>query len=453
MRFATFNDGTDFIMRTRRRLGYQPRGMDDITRDITQTRDLLLATGLLDRKREYVVITGSKGKGSTASITARLLQSLGHRTGFISSPHLVHWTERIRVDGNAIPEEDLLRILNDLAPTIEAQEKKLIGHEYISPQGIILLIALAWFDEQDVTAAVVEVGRGGRYDDMSLVPNMVSLFTPIFLEHTQYLGDTVERIAWHKAGIIKPGSFAYSVPQAPEVLNVLQTESDAKHAEFYWLSQLDMGVYLGDTPTGVRMSLHRYGELELSLLGRYEVENATLAVQAAGNMHSRLKGISHSSPEYVERIRQGLANVNWPGRVHLLETNPMIFVDGATNVPSLRYYLESIESRCPRPWIGIAGIPTDRDYPGIYRELSARCDGLIITSSDIHPGIHFPDADTALSAAREVGASEPHYAERLPDAIDLARRMAGSEGSIIMSVAQPLVGEAMLIWKVPTRDI
>src|SRR5262249_25445674 len=161
--------------------------------------------------------------GSTTVITAKLLQHLGHTVGMITSPHLASWRERIRINGRAIPEADLIRILDDLAPEIDAIEATLSENQYFSPQGIFLAIALRWWAENNVSAAVLKAGGGGRFAASAVVPTRLSLFTPIMLEHTAQLGPTLERIAWHKSGIIKPHSYAYSVPQATEVLEVLQT--------------------------------------------------------------------------------------------------------------------------------------------------------------------------------------------------------------------------------------
>jgi len=452
MPFTTETEAITYIFRSKKRLGNQPRGLDENTRDISSTRKLITLTDALSTHREYAVVTGSKGKGSVAAITAKLLQHLGHTVGLITSPHLVHWYERIRVNGKMIPQADFLRILSDLEPYIDQVEATLNERQYISPQGIFLLIALRWFDEMGVDAAVVEVGRGGRFDDMSLVPNMVSLFTPIILEHTQYLGDSLDRIAWHKSGIIKAGSYVYSVPQEKVVLDTIQREVESKDAEFFWISSLDMGEYLGDTENGIRMRLGRYGEMDVSLHGRYQVANATLAVQAAGNMHGRLKGISHASAEYVERIKAGLADVRWFGRMQKLEEHPAIYVDGAINTASVKSLLDSIDSKATSPLIIIAGVPKDRDYPAVYGLLAEKANTLILTDTDIHPNIHFPDEATALEAAQAVH-SDVIYGGKLPNALEIAREKAGTAGTILMAVAQPLVGEAMLIWDVDVSAI
>jgi dihydrofolate synthase/folylpolyglutamate synthase len=451
MRFESMKTAVDYMMATRR--AKTKGGLDEATRDLSPTRHLLLSTGLGDSQREYCVVTGSKGKGSTAAMTAKLLESLGHKTGLITSPHLRIWNERIRINGQAIPDADFIRIMNELAPAIDEEIAKLAPEQHISPQGILLLTALKWWNEQGVTAAVVEVGRGGRFDDMSLVPNKVSLFTPIFMEHAQYLGDSLERIAWHKAGIIKEGSFVYSVAQDPAVLEVIQREAEAKQSEFFWFSQLDLGEYLHDTPNGIAFHLQRYGDINLPMYGRYSIQNATLAVQAAGNMHARLQGIDHSSPEYVEAIRRGLETVRWPGRVQKLQENPAVYVDGAINVLSAQDFLSSLENRITKPLVIVLGVPKDRDVEGVYRVYAQAADALIITESDLHPSMPFPAPETAMAIAKRYH-QDVQYAKHLLDAVELAYAKAGITGTILLAVAQPLVGEATsLIWDIDMWQI
>jgi dihydrofolate synthase / folylpolyglutamate synthase len=450
MRFESMKSAVDYLMATRR--AKSKGGLDEHMRNLSPTRNLLLATGLIENKREYCVVTGSKGKGSTAAITAKLLESLGHKTGLITSPHMRIWNERIRINGQAIPDADFTRLLSDLSPLIDAEIAQLAVNQHISPQGILLLVALRWWDEQGVTAAVVEVGRGGRFDDMSLVPNKVSLITPIFMEHAQYLGDSLERIAWHKAGIIKEGGFVYSVAQDPLVLDVIQREAEAKQAEFFWFSQMDLGEYLHDTPEGIVFRLQRYGEINLPLYGRYAIQNATLAVQAVGNMHARLQGIDHSSPEYIEAIRRGLEQVRWPGRLQKLQGNPAVYVDGAINVLSAQDFLSSLEHRISKPLVTVLGVPKDRDVEGVFRVYAQASDALILTESDIHPNMPFPAPEEAIAIAKRYHR-DVQYAQFLPQALELAYAKAGKTGTILLAVAQPLVGEAMLIWDVDMWQI
>jgi dihydrofolate synthase / folylpolyglutamate synthase len=434
-----------YIFRSMRKLRGQERGLDEETRDISPTRRLLMATNLVNSPREYAVVTGSKGKGSTTVITAKLLQHLGHKVGMITSPHLVSWRERIRINGQAIPEADLLRILSEIAPHIDEIEAHLNERQYFSPQGIFLAIALQWFDEQDVGAAVLEVGRGGRFDDISVVPNKLSMFSPIMMEHPDQLGSTVERIAWHKAGIMKPYSYAYSVPQPMEVLNVLQAEADGLGAEFNWIAPKDMGEYIETTDEGIRMNLGRYGDVLLSLIGRYQIQNATLAVIGAGNMHARLPGIGHGSPEYVERIRAGLADVTWPGRCEKLQDSPAIYVDGAINAESASALVESLRDRLTQPVISIVSVPADKDYRGVYEELGKVSNSLILTETARNPILHFLPARDAIEAATAYN-KDVSYAGSLAEAIDQARQQAGKDGTILIVGTQSIVADTVNLW-------
>lgn len=433
------------IFQSMRKLRGQPRGYDEQTRDVGPTRRLLFEHKLLDQPREYAVVTGSKGKGSTTVITAKLLQHLGHRVGLITSPHLVSWRERIRVNGRCISEPDLCRILNDLLPEIDAIEASLHEQQYFSPQGIFLGIALRWFDEQKVTAAVLEVGRGGRFDDIAVVPNELSLFTPIMLEHPEYIGPTVERIAWHKAGIIKPYSYAYSVPQTPAVMDVLQREAEGAGAEFSWIAPKDMGEYRGSTPNGQRISMGRYGEVMLSLMGRYQIENATLAVIGAGNMHGRLQGISHGSAEYIQRIRAGLADVVWPGRCQQMQDRPLVYVDGAINAESAALLVESVREALRPPVVSIIGVPADKDYTGVYREMAGVSGGMILTETPRNPSLHWLRPEQALAAARE-HHPDAEYAGSLAEAVDQAKERVGVDGTVLIIGTQSIVAESMALW-------
>lgn len=443
MPFDTEHDAMNFVFRSIGLTNWRERGLDEHTRDISPTEQLLLLTGLPTQKREYAIVTGSKGKGSVTTITAKLLQSLGHKVGMITSPHLTTYRQRFRINGRMISESDLIRLINWLEPYINQIQATLTGNQYLSPQGIFLALALKWFDEQAVNVAVVEVGRGGRFDDNALLPNMLSMFTPILLEHTRYLGDSVERIAWHKAGIIKPASYAYSLPQTPDVMQVLRTEADSKDTTFEWLAPADMGQLIAETDDGQRVNMTRYGELDLPLLGQYEIDNASLAVWGAGNMHARLNSdIAHSSDEYIKRIRAGLENVVIPGRCQKLQDSPAVYIDGAMNLTSATLFIKSVKNRLTSPVITILAIAKDRQFSGVYQQFAEISDMLIITETKRNITIHFPDEATALASAGQYH-DKVIYLPTIAEALDVALKEAGNDGTVLMSVGQPAIGDTM----------
>jgi dihydrofolate synthase / folylpolyglutamate synthase len=448
MRFANETEAITYVFESIAASGWQTRGLDEHTRDVTPTQHLLAAADLLQSRREYAVVTGSKGKGSATALTARLLQALGHKVGMVTSPHLTTYRQRFRINGKMISEADLVRLIDHFAPAIDSIRENLPPGKYISPQGIFLAVALQWFDENEVTAAVIEVGRGGRFDDNALVPNMLSLFTPIILEHARYLGPTPERIAWHKAGIIKPHSYAYSLPQSPGVMDVLRNEAEMLSATFEWLAPADMGQYVAPTPNGMRVDFGRYGVVDFPMLGRYEIDNASLAIWAAGNMHARLpleEPLSHGSDEYVRRIRAGLESIVWPGRCQKLQDAPQVFIDGSINTLSARLFLESVRDRLTEPVIIILAVPRDRDYHAVYPMFASISQALILTETDRNITIKFPDPEEALRVARQ-HHNDVTYQPNVASALEAAKARAGQDGTVLMAVAQPAIGDTLLLY-------
>ena len=446
--FTSMDAALEYIFKTRRRLDGAPRGLDEYTRDVTPTRSLLDRAQLLRHEREYIVVTGSRGKGSVTAIMAKLLAAQGHRVGTISSPHLVHWNERIRVDGHMIATADFLRILADLQPAIDGVVAYLADGAYLSPQGIFLAIALRYFDETGVDVAVLEVGRGGRFDDIAVVPNKLAVFTPIMLEHRSLLGGSLERIAWHKAGIIKPGCAAVSLPQAPATLAQLQAEAALQGANLTVLDESQLARRAADRADGQLIQLDGYGELFLPLLGRYQVENAGLAIRAA-EAFAHEAGRAAPSKAVIQR---GLARVKWLGRAQQLDREPAVYVDGAITVPSAESFVDSLRGRLSEPVVSIVGVPSDRDYAGVYNVMASVSDALIITETDINPNTRFPPRERALAAAKTMSCDVAHAA-RLPEALELARGRAGASGTILLAVSLMLVGECMLIWNIDTTTI
>lgn len=442
-----------YVFRSLAASNWQQRGLDEDTRDLAPTRRLLAALGLPGKGREYVVITGSKGKGSTAAITAHLLRALGHRVGLVTGPHLTTYRQRFRIDGRMIDEATLVQLINTMRPAIDSVIAALKPGAYLSPQGIFLALALAWFDAHDVSVAVIEVGRGGRYDDNALVPNMLSLFTPMMLEHTRYLGPTLERIAWHKAGIIKPRSYAYSLPQPPEAMAVLQAEAAAHEARFDWLAATDIARHIAPLHYGQRVDFGRYGVVEFPLLGHYQLANASLAIWGTGNVHGRLqRALSHGSPAYVESIRQGLASVQWPGRLQQLEDRPAVFVDGAIHPPSAASFLASIQHRLTQPVVSVLAVPSDRNVAEVYRIMAEASDALILTQTRRNITIRFPDE----AEARRIAAPlHPRifWADDVAQAIDQARAQAGPDGTVLLALAQPAVGDVMAYYGLTFEQI
>jgi dihydrofolate synthase / folylpolyglutamate synthase len=446
MPFTNETDAITYVFQSIAKSNWKDRDLDEHSRDIRPTETLLSTAGLTERKCEYVVVTGSKGKGSISAITAKLLQSLGHTVGLVTSPHLTTYRQRFRINGKMISEADLVRLINELEPHIDAVQTQLEPGKYLSPQGIFLAMAQKWFAENNVNVAVIEVGRGGRFDDNSLVPNKLSLFGPIIVEHARYMGSSIERIAWHKAGIIKEGGVAYSLPQSSSVIDVLYEEADEKQAQLTVLDEADMGKYIGPAKDGMCVDFRYFGKISLPMLGSYEIENASLALRAAANLHARLDSeFNIDSTEYKIRIRQGLEHVFWPGRCHKLQDGPAVYVDGAINVMSAKLFIESVRDRLTSPVIVVLAVPKDRDYKAVYPLFASIADAVVLTETARNITISFPDQETVTQTAR-LHYDDVTYRPNIREALNIAIEKAGSSGSVVMSIAQPAVGDLMEVY-------
>ena len=271
-------------------------------------------------------------------------------------------------------------------------------------------------------------------------------------EHTALLGETLERIAWHKVGIIPRDGAALSTIQPPEAQEVLRREAELQGATIRFLDETDRAQWQADVYDGQLIRLPPYGEMLLPLLGRYQIENASLAIRAVEMLQARLGSPPGGGDRFIELIRAGLSQVKWLGRVQELDQMPVTFVDGAITVRSAESFVESVRSRFSEPVVAIVGVPRDRDYAGVYQVMARVSGTMIITETDINPSTRFPSREDALRAAHALPADAVH-SERLSDALDIAREIVGESGTILLAVSLMLVGECMLIWDMETSQI
>ena len=436
-----------FVFRSLRRLRGIKRGEDSTDRDPRLGAQLLAAHRLIETAPISAVITGSKGKGSVAILATRILAALGYRVGMLTSPHLVSWFERIRVAGRAIPEADFYRILGDLAPTINTIEASLSPSQHLSPQAIFRAVALQHFRECDVQISILEVGRGGRFDDVALVPKQVAAFTPIFREHLSYLGRNLSRITWHKSGILSPGSFGISVPQRTVVRKGLELEASRVNAPLRFLHGRERGQHLGTDTNGTRLMLHPYGELRIGLAGLHQVENNALAMAIS----SQLAAAFHKQPAapfseaQMARIRPALAALSWPGRLQVLQDEPLVIMDGAIHGRSARALVASVKHLLRNPVVSILCVPQNKGYRGVYRALARVSDQLILTETTRNRILPFPTRESALKQASATGVNATHCIN-LEAALIESQRIAGKHGTILIVGTHSILADAALHW-------
>ena len=320
-------------------------------------------------------IGGTKGKGSVSSFINSILMEAGYKTGLYTSPHLFSLRERIRINGEAITEENVTSLINEIKPHIEAMKKENERPTYFE---VCTMIAYLYFKRNNVDFMVLEVGMGGRLDSTNIVDSLVSVITPISYDHTQYLGDILRDIAFEKCGIIKDDSIVITSPQNKEAMDVIKRVSNKRNSA---LCIVGKDVFFETFNRNLKGQSFRlmtrcgeYPHLEIKLLGDFQVENAATAVVAIEAL--RLKDIFITSAA----IKNGLLKARWPGRFQLIRKRPFIVVDGAQNAASAAALKKAVKNTFNyKKLILLLGTMCDKDIDGMCKELSGLADYAVIT--------------------------------------------------------------------------
>jgi dihydrofolate synthase/folylpolyglutamate synthase len=405
--------------------------------DLRRVHSLLARLGNPHLGRQSIHIAGSKGKGSVAAMIASVLQAAGYRGGLYTSPHLHSVRERIVVDGQPIGEGEFARLTETLAPQVAAEnEDGRFGQ--LTTFELLTALAFLCFRDRDAQWQVLEVGMGGRLDATNVLDEKaVCVITPISLEHTTVLGDTVEKIAAEKAAILLPGTTVVMAPQPyPEAAFVVQQRAAEPGAPL-----LDVGgTYdvqrLGYDLTGQSFRLTGPGcsrELWLPLLGAHQLENAATAVAAIDAL--RKGGVAVSE----EAIGEGLGRMRWPGRLEVLSDKPLIVVDGAHNGDSARCLRHALADYFSfGQVILVMGVSGDKTIGAMAEELVPLTRLLIATRSR-HPRAAEPEAVAAAFATQGIaGETCPTVAT----ALERAPALAGPDDLICVVGSLFVVAEA-----------
>lgn len=344
-------------------------------------RELLHRIGNPHLHSKTVHIAGSKGKGSTAAIIAQVLIDSGYKTGLYTSPHLHDIRERIQINSKSISKKDFSILLTTLKPHFDAMHAEPDKRQFTFFEALTVL-AFTYFSKMDTDFQVMEVGLGGRLDATNVVKPEVCVITPIGLEHTQILGDTLEKIAYEKAGIIKPHSIVVSSPQTSEVLKLISEVCRQRQASLIEADQVakwhKVSHDLYHQVIEVKSKSTDY-QLRLPLLGDYQLDNAATAIIVLETLASKGFAIS------TDTIKSGFTKVRWPGRFQILKQKPTLLVDGAHNIQSVKRLIDSLRIYLSYHTIYlIIGISSDKNITGIVKELVSLSPQVIATHST-HP--------------------------------------------------------------------
>ncbi|HVP39337.1 MAG TPA: Mur ligase family protein [Candidatus Saccharimonadales bacterium] len=384
-------------------------------------RRLLEWCGHPERRYPAVLVGGTNGKGSTAAALERILREAGYRTGLYTSPHLVDFGERVRVDGRAIPAARLAALLRRFAPRGERG-----GHSFFE---VATALALRHFADAQVDIAVLEVGLGGRLDSTNAVLPEVSVLTGVSLEHTEYLGNTLAGIAREKAGIVRRGRPAV-VGGRGRARELLAAAAAARGARVVIAQRAARLRLLSQDPAGMELELPSGARLRTALVGRHQISNLECAAAAALALRGR--GFALDSLH----VARGLAAVRWPGRFEWLARRGVV-LDVAHNPEAAVAFARTWREVFGRPAVGVLGMLKDKDAAGVARRL--RCCARLLVATAPATERALPAAALARALGRARHRVEPDVAAALRHA--LAARRPGEP--VFVTGSLYTVGEAI----------
>ena len=404
--------------------------------DLRRMRSLLARLGDPHPGRGTIHVAGSKGKGSTAAMIASVLRAAGQSTGLYTSPHLHRFTERIAIDGQPIAPDDFGRLMGELARHVEAENAD-GSYGTVSTFETLTALAFLHFRERDVRWQVLEVGLGGRLDATNVFEEKaVCVITPIGLEHTAVLGDTIAQIAGEKADVITSGSTVVMAPQrepAAEVVRQVCSERSATLIETAQACALNPTGRGGDGQAFTLRTPHGTYTLRLPLLGRHQLENAATAVLA-------LEALAPHGVEIAEAsMRAGLADVRWPARIDVLRQRPLVVADGAHDRDSAQRLADTLrEDMGLSNAVLVVGWSGDKDAAALAEALASLATHVVATRSR-HPRAAEPRVVADAFAEGEIPVT---IAEPVGAAIEAAHALAAPGGAVIVCGSLFVAAEA-----------
>lgn len=396
---------------------------------------LLELLGKPQEKLNIIHVAGTNGKGSTCSFISRILQEGGYKVGLYTSPFLETFNERIRINGEDIKDDDLGRVTAIVKE--KADEMVASGYNHPTEFEIVTAIAFYYYYEQAVDYLVLEVGMGGRFDATNVIRPLLSVITSISLDHIDYLGDTLGKIAYEKAGIIKENIPLVLYPQEKEAESVIEEVAASKNALVYKVNS-DQIKIKETSLEGQTFEIPEFGELKTSLIGEHQVKNAFTAFTAISLL--RKNGVKLED----EAIRRGIENTRWAGRLELMKKNPTIIIDGAHNEEGAQALGRAIDDYMGDKNIKLVlGMLSDKDVDKVTSILVPRVKRVIAT---------VPDSDRALSAD-ELKAKILKFEKEvisipnISDAVDYSIKESNKDDVIIFAGSLYMIGEVRSILK------
>lgn len=389
---------------------------------------------------KYIHIGGTNGKGSTSSYLAHVLESGGYKVGLFTSPYIERFNERIQINDQDIPDEVLGRITSLIKEKANIMVAE--GLEHPTTFEIVTAIAFMYFKEEKTDYVVLEVGLGGRFDSTNIIKSpLISVITTIDYDHIDVLGDTLAKIAYQKAGIIKENSLVISYPQDEEALKVIKEVAKGKNSEFNLCPMENINIK-AISDQGATFDFQYKDivmkDIKISMIGEYQIYNATLALTTLFIL--RNKGLLKISDD---QIREGLNKTKWPGRLEVMRTSPTFLIDGAHNVQGVTQLKKAISLFKYNHLILGIGILKDKDSSHMVELLAPLADKIVVTE------VNMPRKLAAEDLAKEISKyNENVFIEKdVKKAIEKTLELAKKDDMIVFGGSLYLIGEVRTLIK------
>jgi len=414
----TYQDAIEYLF------GLQKYG---IKFGLSKTTNLLKSFGNPQNGQSYVHVAGSNGKGSVAALLESVLINSGLKVGFYSSPHLVRFTERFRINGREIKRDVVVRIVEELRKVIDPKHPPTFFE-------VTTAMALIYFEREGTDISIMEVGMGGRLDATNIITPIVSVITNISLEHQFFLGRRLIDIAGEKAGIIKRNVALVTAATQPSVIKLFKAICEEKKAPFWRVGEDVRFRTKGGTLNYYGLK-HTFRDLELGLMGRFQARNAALSLAVTELLELKGYNISES------HVREGLKGTTWPGRMHIVSREPLIVLDGAHNPSAIRELAASLERDFEYGrLILVLGVMEDKDIDDMIRRIVSMADYAIYTRPD-----YYRSADPADLRDAAMPLGKPcEIVRKIPQALKRAKEIAGRQDLILICGSLFTVGEALV---------
>ena len=377
---------------------------------------LLNMLGNPHKKLKFVHIAGTNGKGSTASMTASILKKAGYKAGLFTSPFIYRFNERIQLDGSQIPDETVIELTAYVKQFADTMEDQPTEFEFVTA------MAMEYYARQQADIVVLEVGMGGKLDATNVigVPE-VAVITNIGLDHTEVLGDTVEKIAENKAGIFKEGGRAVVYRGTPGVEQVYENICKGRNISLK-KADFDSIVLHSHGLEGQVFDCGGRKELTLPLLGHHQLHNAAVVLSIADTLIEMGYKITEN------HIREGLRDVSWPGRFDIVGHDPLFIIDGGHNPQCIQALVENIKDYLTgRRVVVLTGVLADKDYGEMFRPVMELVEQFVCITP-LNP--RKLDAAELAKHLQAVGATAT-ACETIPEGVKKAVELAGKDGVVL----------------------